>query len=144
MKIAVQLLSRTDSYLSRRDTTPFHLGTTSLFPSDGLSMSCKPWQPSSSLVPGHSSFLKVDDQAIPAEVSPPICKVVVVFHQIHFSTTLACLISSSCFSHNETFARLWASHFQHHLLLERIAPVIPLVQTDLPYLFKWYTEQQFR
>lgn len=135
-KIAVQLLSRTDSYLSTRDTTSFRLGTTSLFPSDRFSMPCKPWQPSSSLVPGHSSFLKANDQAVPVEVSPQICTVGVMFHWTHCSTTLACLISSSCFPHSQTFASWWVSHFQRHLLIERIAPLIPLFQTDLPYLFK--------
>lgn len=63
---------------------------------------------------------------ISAEVSAQICTVNLTLHRIHrsmppFQFLVFPLLNFS----SSAFASWWASHFQHHHLIEKIAPVIP-------------------
>ena len=115
------------------------MACTILFPSDGLSVFLKALQLYPSPVPGVTphplKWMTRNAHTIPAEVSAQICSADLTLHRIHCSMSpFQFLVLPLLNISSIAFASWWASHFQHHHLIEKIAPVIPPHQLDLSYL----------
>lgn len=136
---AIQHISRNGLSLSMRDTVCLQIWTTTLFSSDELSVFLKALQLYHSPVPGVTphplKWMTRTAHTIPAEISAQICTVNSTLHRIYHSMSpFQFLVFPLLNISSSIFASWWASHFHHHHLIEKIAPVIPPYQLGLSYL----------